>query len=49
MGQAHVWTYIRIVAVNPSSALSRNRKTEISITVDKRAYPEDFHVTNGNT
>jgi hypothetical protein len=42
MGKVHVWKYIRIVARNPSSVLSRNRKTELRITVDKRAYPEDL-------
>jgi hypothetical protein len=34
MGQVHVWKYILIVARNPSSVLSRNRKTELRITVD---------------
>jgi hypothetical protein len=42
MGQVHVWKYIRIVARNPCSVLSRKRKTELRIAVDKRAYPEYF-------
>jgi hypothetical protein len=42
MGKVHVWKYIRIVAINPGSVLSRNRKTELRIMVDKRAYPEDL-------
>jgi hypothetical protein len=42
MGQVHVWKYIRIVARNPSSVLSRNRKTELRLAVDKCAYTEDL-------
>jgi hypothetical protein len=42
MGQVHVWKYIRIVARNPKSELSRNRKTELRIVVEKCAYPEDL-------
>jgi hypothetical protein len=42
MVQVHVWKYILIVARNPSSVLSRNRKTELRITVYKCAYAEDL-------
>jgi hypothetical protein len=42
MGKVHVWKYIRIVVRNPSSVLSRNRKTKLRIAVDKCAYPEDL-------
>jgi hypothetical protein len=34
------WKYIRIVARNPSSVLSRIRKTELRIVVNKCTYPE---------
>jgi hypothetical protein len=30
------------MAINPSSVLLRNRKTELRIAVDKCAYPEDL-------
>jgi hypothetical protein len=40
MGQVHVWKYIFIVARNPSSVLSRNRKTELRLAMEKGAYPE---------
>jgi hypothetical protein len=40
MVQVHFWKYFRIAAKNPSSVLSRKRKTELRIAVDKRAYPE---------
>jgi hypothetical protein len=42
MGKVHVWKYIHVVARNPSSVLSKNRKTELRIVVDKCAYPEDL-------
>jgi hypothetical protein len=42
MGQVHVWKYIHIVARNPSPVLSRNRKTELRIKLDKCTYPEDL-------
>jgi hypothetical protein len=40
MGKVHVWKYIYTVAINSSSVLSRNRKTELRTAVDKCAYPE---------
>jgi hypothetical protein len=41
-GTSYVWKYIRIVARNSSTALSRNRKTELRITLDKCTYAEDL-------
>jgi hypothetical protein len=41
-GKSYVWKYIRVVARKPSSVLSRNRKAELRIAVDKCAYPKDL-------
>jgi hypothetical protein len=47
MGQVHVWKYIRIVARNLGAVISRNRKTELRIMLDKCTNTEDLETGMG--